>query len=92
MKIHDITLPIHPDMLHWGRKPEVEVVESIEAGDSSNVTRWRIGTHTGTRRQTFDVTQYGSSVQVLYGTCRTHSWVTNRQVVYGTFRQRSSVT
>lgn len=48
MKIHDITLPIHPDMLHWGRKPEVEVVESIEAGDSSNVTRWRIGTHTGT--------------------------------------------
>ncbi len=48
MKIHDITLPIHPGMLHWGRKPEVEVVESIEAGDSSNVTRWRIGTHTGT--------------------------------------------
>jgi arylformamidase len=48
LKIHDITLPIHPDMLHWGRKPEVEIVESIAAGDSSNVTRWRIGTHTGT--------------------------------------------
>jgi arylformamidase len=48
MRIHDITMPIHPDMLHWGRRPEVEVVESIEAGQSSNVTRWRIGTHTGT--------------------------------------------
>ncbi|MBN9757533.1 Metal-dependent hydrolase [Pseudonocardia sp. Ae406_Ps2] len=48
MKIYDITLPIHPEMLHWGRKPEVEVVESLAAGDASNVTRWRIGAHTGT--------------------------------------------
>lgn len=48
MKIFDITLPIHPEMLHWGRKPEVEVVESIANGDASNVTRWRLGAHTGT--------------------------------------------
>jgi arylformamidase len=48
MQIYDITLPIHPKMLHWGRKPEVEVVESLVNGDASNVTRWRLGAHTGT--------------------------------------------
>lgn len=48
MEIFDITLPIHPRMLHWGRKPEVEVVESVANGDASNVTRWRLGAHTGT--------------------------------------------
>jgi arylformamidase len=48
MEIFDITLPIHPRMLHWGRKPEVEVVESLANGDASNVTRWRLGAHTGT--------------------------------------------
>ncbi len=48
MEIFDITLPIHPKMLHWGRKPEVEIVESLADGDPSNVTRWRLGTHTGT--------------------------------------------
>lgn len=48
MRIHDITLPIHPEMLHWGRRPEVEIVESLANGDASNVTRWRIGAHTGT--------------------------------------------
>lgn len=48
MEIYDITLPIHPQMLHWGRKPEVEVVESLANGDASNVTRWRLGAHTGT--------------------------------------------
>jgi arylformamidase len=48
MQIYDITLPIHPQMLHWGRKPEVEVVESVANGDASNVTRWRLGAHTGT--------------------------------------------
>jgi len=48
MEIFDITLPIHPGMLHWGRRPEVEIVESIAVGDASNVTRWRLGAHTGT--------------------------------------------
>jgi arylformamidase len=48
LEIFDITLPIHPQMLHWGRRPEVEVVESQSNGDASNVTRWRLGAHTGT--------------------------------------------
>jgi arylformamidase len=48
MQIFDITLPIYPGMLHWGRTPEVTVVESIDAGDASNVTRWLVGAHTGT--------------------------------------------
>lgn len=48
MQIFDISLPIHPQMLHWGRKPEITTVESIAAGDASNVTRWLIGSHTGT--------------------------------------------
>lgn len=48
MQIYDITLPIHPKMLHWGRRPEVQVVESLANGDASNVTRWLLGAHTGT--------------------------------------------
>jgi len=48
VEIFDITLPIHPQMLHWGRRPEVEIVESLANGDASNVTRWRLGAHTGT--------------------------------------------
>ncbi|KAA9165514.1 cyclase family protein [Amycolatopsis acidicola] len=47
-KAIDISLPIHPGMLHWGRRPEIEVVESRSAGQPSNVSRWRIGAHTGT--------------------------------------------
>jgi arylformamidase len=35
-------------MLHWGRKPEVTIVESIAGGEASNVTRWLLGAHTGT--------------------------------------------
>ncbi|MDP8015160.1 cyclase family protein [Prescottella equi] len=48
MRIHDISLPIHPNMLHWGKKPEITQVEAIANGDPSNVTRWLIGSHTGT--------------------------------------------
>ncbi|MGW5386315.1 cyclase family protein [Nocardia sp. NPDC003963] len=48
MRIYDISLPIHPDMLHWGKQPEVTHVETIAGGDASNVTRWLIGSHTGT--------------------------------------------
>lgn len=48
MRIYDISLPIHPDMLHWGKQPEVTHVETIANGDPSNVTRWLIGSHTGT--------------------------------------------
>lgn len=38
------------------------------------------GSHTGIRRQTLQVTQYGSIVQVVHGTSRTHSCDTIRQV------------
>ncbi|MGD0555471.1 MAG: cyclase family protein [Streptosporangiaceae bacterium] len=48
MKIIDISLPVETDMLHWGRKPEVTIVESIAGGEASNVTRWLLGAHTGT--------------------------------------------
>lgn len=47
-KALDVSVPIHPGMLHWGRRPEIEVVESRSAGLPSNVSRWRIGAHTGT--------------------------------------------
>jgi arylformamidase len=35
-------------MLHYGRKPEKTIVESIANGDPGNVSRWLIGSHTGT--------------------------------------------
>ncbi|MGE4428488.1 MAG: cyclase family protein, partial [Solirubrobacteraceae bacterium] len=44
----DVTVPVHTGMLHWGRRPVREVVESFENGDRCNVTRWDIGSHTGT--------------------------------------------
>jgi arylformamidase len=47
-KAIDISVPIHPGMLHWGRRPEIEVVEARSNGAPSNVSRWRIGAHTGT--------------------------------------------
>lgn len=47
-KAVNVTVPVHPGMLHWGRRPEIEIVESRSAGQPSNVSRWRIGAHTGT--------------------------------------------
>ncbi|WP_320668979.1 cyclase family protein [Patulibacter defluvii] len=44
----DVTVPVHTGMLHWGRRPVREEVESFAAGDRCNVTRWDIGSHTGT--------------------------------------------
>lgn len=35
-------------MLHYGRQPEKTMVESIANGDDGNVSRWLIGSHTGT--------------------------------------------
>jgi arylformamidase len=46
--VHDISVLNHPGMLHYGRKPEKTMVESIAAGDPGNVSRWLIGSHTGT--------------------------------------------
>ena len=43
----DVSVPVHGRMLHWGRRPVREIVESIERGDACNVTRWDIGSHTG---------------------------------------------
>jgi arylformamidase len=50
MKIHDITMDVEPGMLYWheGKAPEVTTVFSIADGAPSNVTRWLIGSHTGT--------------------------------------------
>src|SRR5262249_695350 len=37
-----------PGMLHYGKRPEVYDVETIAGGDAANVSRWLIGSHTGT--------------------------------------------
>lgn len=44
----DINIPIHGEMLHWGRRPTYEMVEQIADGFASDVSRWLIGAHTGT--------------------------------------------
>ncbi|PUB24842.1 kynurenine formamidase [Promicromonospora sp. AC04] len=44
----DINIPIHTEMLHWGRRPTFEMVERIADGSPSDVSRWLIGAHTGT--------------------------------------------
>ncbi len=48
MKIHDISMDVGPGMLHYGRRPEVCPVEQIATGHAGNVSRWLIGSHTGT--------------------------------------------
>ena len=48
MKIHDISMDVGPGMLHYGRRPEVYTVEAIATGHAGNVSRWLIGSHTGT--------------------------------------------
>ena len=46
--VHDISVPVGPGMLHYGRQPEKTMVESIAQGDPGDVSRWLIGSHTGT--------------------------------------------
>jgi arylformamidase len=46
--LHDISVPVSPGMLHYGRRPEKTMVESIARGDPGDVSRWLIGSHTGT--------------------------------------------
>jgi arylformamidase len=48
LTVHDISVTNHPGMLHYGRRPEKTMVESIAGGDPGNVSRWLIGSHTGT--------------------------------------------
>ncbi|WP_159499733.1 cyclase family protein [Microbacterium sp. 18062] len=44
----DLSIPVHPEMLHWGRRPTYEMVEEIDETSPSEVSRWLIGAHTGT--------------------------------------------
>ena len=48
MRIHDISMDVGPGMLHYGKRPEVYPVEQIATGHAANVSRWLIGSHTGT--------------------------------------------
>ncbi len=43
----DISIPVRERMLTWGKAPQRIVVESLDGGNKCNVTRWTIGTHTG---------------------------------------------
>ncbi|MFT4083846.1 MAG: cyclase family protein [Nocardioides sp.] len=47
-EIINLTIPVHPEMLHWGRRPTFEMVEEITETSPSEVSRWLIGAHTGT--------------------------------------------
>jgi arylformamidase len=48
MRIYDISVPVGPGMLHYGRQPERMMVESMAEGAPGDVSRWLIGSHTGT--------------------------------------------
>jgi arylformamidase len=50
MKVYDISVPIHPDMIIYEGNPgmALERVDSIEDGASANVSRLELGVHTGT--------------------------------------------
>lgn len=46
--VRDVSLPIHPGMLHGGPRPRRDVVAAMDAGKLANVTRWRLSAHAGT--------------------------------------------
>jgi arylformamidase len=48
LRVYDISVPVGPGMLHYGRQPEKTIVESMASGDPGDVSRWLIGSHTGT--------------------------------------------
>jgi arylformamidase len=50
MRTYDITLTISPDLVVWPDDPPVELIQdsSIANGDEANVTRMKLGVHTGT--------------------------------------------
>jgi len=50
VKIHDVSMDIEPGMLYWwqGKPPEVINVFRMADGAPSEVTRWLLGSHTGT--------------------------------------------
>jgi arylformamidase len=50
VKLHDISVPIRPEMIIYDGNPGVELerVDSIAMGAHANVSRLELGTHTGT--------------------------------------------
>lgn len=44
----DLSIAVHPQMLHWGRRPTYEMVEERSETSPLEVSRWLIGAHTGT--------------------------------------------
>jgi kynurenine formamidase len=44
----DLSLPIHPAMLHGGGHPQRDVVAAMADGKLANVTRWLLSAHAGT--------------------------------------------
>lgn len=50
MRIHDISIPIHPAMIVWPGQPGVATryLSQISAGDRSTVTHLSLSVHTGT--------------------------------------------
>jgi arylformamidase len=76
MRVHDISVPVGPGMLHYGRQPEKTMVESIANGDPGDVSRWLIGSHTGTHLDApahfvrDGVTIEGLEIERFVGPCR----------------------
>jgi len=78
MKIIDISLPLSPQVPTWpGNAPyELHPVKRLASGDSSNVSRVLMGTHTGTHvdapRHFFDQARTVDelALTVLVGPCR----------------------
>lgn len=50
MAIHDVSIPIHPGMVIYHDNPGVELslAQSIDRGDTANVSKLTMGVHTGT--------------------------------------------
>src|SRR5829696_3494289 len=50
MKIHDLSLPLSPNLPVWPGHPDIELerFKTIAAGGSSNVSRLALGVHSGT--------------------------------------------
>ena len=50
----DVSLPVGPDLLTWPGDPGIEIRPSsqISKGDPANVSQLRLGSHTGSGRET----------------------------------------
>jgi arylformamidase len=52
LRVHDISVPVRPEMLISGSQPERTQMYSIAEGADYNVTGWRLHAHTGTHVET----------------------------------------